>query len=76
MLRRANGGAAPKAATLRQALGEPARPLLGITTIYPERASRIDFAEIRNGNILGSRDAAVPTLGRRLDVTLNPFRNG
>jgi hypothetical protein len=36
------------------------REFTGLTTLLPERATRVDFEEIRQGNILGGDDAFIP----------------
>ncbi|MDV7145988.1 hypothetical protein R3X27_25240 [Tropicimonas sp. TH_r6] len=51
-----------------------ARELLGLTTLLPEKATRIDFEEIRRGNIAGGKNSVVRKVGRDIDKALNPFR--
>lgn len=51
-----------------------ARSVLGWTTVLPERATRIDFEELRRGKIAGGKDSIINEAGRKIDETLNPFR--
>ncbi len=51
-----------------------ARTWLGLTTILPEQATRIDFEEIRRGNFAGGKNSIINEAGRKIDETLNPFR--
>ncbi|WP_298983105.1 hypothetical protein [uncultured Roseibium sp.] len=50
------------------------REVLGITTILPEKATRIDFEELRKGNFAGGEKSVVRETGRTLDKIFNPFR--
>jgi hypothetical protein len=45
---------------LPRAAYDVARDYLGLTTVLPEAATRVDFAQIKDGNVLGSSDALVP----------------
>lgn len=45
---------------LPRAAYDVAREYLGLTTVLPEAATRVDFAEIKAGNYLGGSDALVP----------------
>ena len=52
-----------------------------LTWVLPERATRIDFEEIRRGNFLGGDHSignevirGVEDIGRTIDETFNPFR--
>ena len=51
-----------------------AREWLGLTTILPEKASRIDIEELRRGNIAGGKNSIINETGRKIDETFNPFR--
>ena len=51
-----------------------AREWLGMTTILPEKATRIDFEQVRRGNIAGGDNSIINEAGREIDKKLNPFR--
>ena len=51
-----------------------AREYLGITTIFPERVTRIDFEQLRRGNIAGGKKSVIREFGRTFDQVFNPFR--
>ncbi|MBB5576392.1 MULTISPECIES: hypothetical protein [Rhizobium] len=51
-----------------------AREVLGITTVLPEKATRIDFEELRRGNIAGGKESVINKTGRDIDKIFNPFR--
>lgn len=53
---------------------ELSREWLGLKTILPEKATRIDFEEIRRGNIAGGKNSIINEAGRKIDETFNPFR--
>jgi hypothetical protein len=50
------------------------REWLGLTTILPEQATRIDFEELRRGNLAGGNNSVINETGRKIDETFNPFR--
>ncbi|MBW0366148.1 hypothetical protein [Ensifer adhaerens] len=45
---------------LPRASYDVAREYLGLTTVLPEAATRVDFAELQAGNVFGGADALVP----------------
>lgn len=51
-----------------------AREVLGITTVLPEHATRIDFEELRQGNLFGGDKSIINEAGRTIDEIFNPFR--
>lgn len=52
--------ACAKDVQLPRAAYDVAREYFGLTTVLPEAATRVDFAEIKAGNIFGGSDALVP----------------
>lgn len=52
--------ACAKDVQLPRAAYDVAREYLGLTTVLPEAATRVDFAELKAGNLLGGSEALVP----------------
>ena len=60
--------------TIPRGVYDLAREWLGLTTILPEKATKIDFEELRRGNIAGGKNSIINETGRKIDQKLNPFR--
>lgn len=53
---------------------DAAREYMGLTTILPERATKVDWERIRRGDVAGGKNSVVREAGRTIDRVLNPFR--
>lgn len=60
--------------TIARGVYDLGREWLGLTTVLPEKATRIDFEELRRGNLGGGHNSIINETGRKLDETFNPFR--
>jgi hypothetical protein len=60
--------------TIPRGVYDLAREWMGVTTILPEQATRIDFEELRRGNIAGGENSVIRETGRAIEQVVNPFR--